>query len=140
VQARQLDRRLAKLERKMADLHQELDQVKLYPPYPADEPRRAAAIRQFNGVAAEVARLVPEEQLRQLGEHATIAEADQALDGLQHARGTIAQKRISLELEIAQRGTGADEAAQWSLSVRIELEQTDIGIVGDASDLLRHLS
>jgi hypothetical protein len=32
-------------------------QVKLYPPYPPDEPPQAATIRRFNGITAEVERI-----------------------------------------------------------------------------------
>jgi hypothetical protein len=123
----------------VTDLHQELDQVKLYPPYPIDEPRRAAAIRQFNGVAAEVARLVPAEQLRALTEHASVAEASTALDGLEQARDAIARRRITLELRITDAGSNPDEAAARSQALRAELQQTGAGIVRPSSDLLRQV-
>jgi hypothetical protein len=33
----------------MSCLHDVLEQVKLYPPYPVNEPRRAEGIRELNG-------------------------------------------------------------------------------------------
>jgi hypothetical protein len=143
VKTRQTDQQLGQLSAKILDTHYELTQVKLYPPYPVDEPRRAAAIRQFNGVAAEVARLVPQQKLSPLPEQASTAQASNALDALERARTAVDAKRTELVRQAlgTERQPSDHEAEQQAQDVRAELEHTEeSGIARAQSTLLRQLS
>jgi hypothetical protein len=143
VRTRQADQQLGQLSTRLLDTHYELTQVKLYPPYPVDEPRRAAAIRQFNGVAAEVARLVPQEKLNPLPNHASTAEATTALDALVRARAAVDAKRTELVQQArGPAGLPSDsEAEQQAQDLRAGFQNTeDSGIARAASPLLRQLS
>jgi hypothetical protein len=142
VKTRQTDQQLSQLSTKILDTHYELTQVKLYPPYPVDEPRRAAAIRQFNGVAAEVARLVPQQKLSPLPNHASTAQATNALDALERARTAVDAKRTELVRQAlgTERLPSDHEAEQQAQDVRAGLEHAeDSGIARAQSTLLRQL-
>ena len=110
VQVRQTDRKLSRAADRVAEALVSLQQFKLYPPYPIDEPRRAQAIRQFNGVAAEVKRLGvvrPDEPgLGQLADSSSPTDADTALRALGRVAGAIAASRAAL----ASNGPSADES------------------------------
>ena len=142
VKVRQTHQQLGQLSTQILDTHYQLTQVKLYPPYPADEPRRAAVIRQFNGVAAEVARLVPQHRLAPLGPQASTAEATTALGSLERARTAVDAKRT----ELAQQSIGAafasadNEAEKQAQDVRAGFQIVDeSGIARAASTTLRQL-
>jgi hypothetical protein len=141
VRIRQLDRRLSKIDERIGALLEELNQVKLYPPYPADEPRRAAAIRQFNGVAAEVARLAPERQLSKLPDNASTEVATAALERLQQTRLAVEQRRQELVVRFAADDPAEKEAERQSEDARTQLGDTpEQGLTRTTSDLLRQLS
>lgn len=112
VRVRQNDRSLSRAAERAAEARVSLQLFKLYPPYPVDEPRRAQAIREFNGVAAEVKRLGvvrPDESgLGQLADSASTADVEGALGGLARASGAIETSRATL----AKNGPSVDESRQ----------------------------
>jgi hypothetical protein len=94
IQAYQRDRRLARFAEGAADTERQLRQLKLYPPYPLDEPRRAAAIRQFNGLAAEARRLIgTAADAAELDEQASTKAAEAAAATLRQLAERIAEER-----------------------------------------------
>jgi len=127
VKLRQQDGKLSKLARQIDSAATNLGPVKLYPPYPPDEPRRAQAIRQFNGVAAEVAKAVGPDigaGLAPLSDQATTGEAERALDGLSQAGQAVAAARQGIAAA-ASSGTGPELAvAKVSAQVGQALAQT----------------
>lgn len=94
VTVRQRQERLSDVAVKVRAIKTDLEQFKLYPPYPVDEPRRAQTIRQFNGLAAEAARLVGRDGApQQIGLDAPTAEAQQAIDSLGRLETTIGNEQ-----------------------------------------------
>src|SRR5262249_28887413 len=90
-----------------------LEQVKLYPPYPADEPRRAAVIREFNGIAAEVRKLIGSE-VQSLAPTASTNEAEQAVARLRDVSNQARneQGKVTASVETSQDAGPAAESAQ----------------------------
>jgi hypothetical protein len=128
VKLRQQDGKLSQLARQIDSAATNLVPIKLYPPYPPDESRRAQAIRQFNGVAAEVAKAVGPEigaGLVPLSDRATTGEAERALDGLSRAGQAVAAARQRIAAA-ASSGTVPEPAvAKVSAQVGQALAQTD---------------
>jgi hypothetical protein len=143
LQLRQRDRKLGRFTEKLQTLRDRLEQVKLYPPYPLDESKRAAAIRQFNGVAEEAARLVARGtdgiDLGSLAPDAPTADVERAIDALAQLQAAIAERRSS-----EQPATGGDSgehaAARLSDSARGQLVDSAKGLSRQASQLLRELA
>jgi hypothetical protein len=99
-------RRLDRLTNRLDAVAADLEPVKQYPPYPIDEPRRAEAIRRFNGVAAHVAVLLGRERAGEvpvLSEASTTEEVQAALDGLARAREAVDRRRDELAQELRER-------------------------------------
>ncbi|MGE3618244.1 MAG: hypothetical protein AB7L66_20405 [Gemmatimonadales bacterium] len=141
---RQLDRKLSQVSKQLGENRTKLEQFKLYPPYPPDEPRRAEAIREFNGIAAEVKRLVAEGAVPQnlglspLAERASTADAETAVAALGTAQTSVEQQRASLAASVATGGEPA--VATESAAAAQELGQSGPGLSRAVSDLLRQLS
>ncbi|MGE0552361.1 MAG: hypothetical protein AB7R55_02915 [Gemmatimonadales bacterium] len=120
--------------------------MKLYPPYPLDEPRRAEAIRLFNGVAREVAKLVGHEVptgLVPLGPEATTEEAELAVTDLGRVGEALAGRRAELARQYAS-GTGGDaellaQAASGSIGRQLAAAGPT-GLAREAGPVLSQLS
>ena len=133
---RQLDRTLGRLSDKTHEIGTKLEQVKMYPPYPIDEPRRAAAIREFNGLAAEVQRM--NVIITALDPHASTAEAEQAVTSLTQVGEGLQGRRAGLAAAAAVPGAGRAEGQ--SLAIGGALGDTDVGgISRQAGDVLRQI-
>ncbi len=120
VKLRQQDGKLSQLARQIDSVTTNLVPVKLYPPYPPDESRRAQAIRDFNGVAAEVAKVVGPEigaGLAPLPNQATTGEAERAITGLSQAGQAVAAARQDIAAA-ASSGT-VPESALAKLSAQV---------------------
>jgi hypothetical protein len=117
--------------------------VKLYPPYPLDEPKGAAAIRQFNGVADEAARLVARGtdgiDLRSLEPAAPTADVERAIESLVQLQAAIAEQRSARKPAQGSDG-GEHVAALLSDSARGQLVDSGQGLSRQASPLLRELA
>lgn len=144
VRVRQLDGKLGKLADRAGDVKVKLEQVKLYPPFPIDEPRRAAAIREFNGLAEEIKKMEtvasgPGLNLATLAPNASTAAAEQAVSALGQAKQGLEARRAALA-EQAASGTGGEALAN-SREVGAALGGTEAGgISRSVSDLLRQLA
>ncbi|MEO8449487.1 MAG: hypothetical protein ABI647_06845, partial [Gemmatimonadota bacterium] len=121
-------------------------QVKIYPPYPVDEPRRAAVIRQFNGVAAQIereltGRLSPAAvSLPRLAPDAGAKEADQAAARLGETAKQIAASRTALAAGTVSQGIGDAEAQATSVVVKTGLAHEESGsITGRDVGVLRDI-
>lgn len=117
-----------------------LQQVKLYPPYPADEPLRAKAIRQFNGLTAEAQRLLGDPPRPTLPHEATAEQIDAASEALTTTQASVAHRREALgaagpapsELDEPQALALSEERGQT-----LALGHTSIG--PSSNDVLRTL-
>ena len=144
VRVRNLDQKLSRVADRAGEVRVKLEQVKLYPPYPVDEPRRAEAIREFNGIAEEVKRRAttgeaPKIGLTALKPHASTAEAEHAAESLGQVREQFQAERATLARNAAS-GAGA-EAESGSHGVGVALgEAHGAGLSVRASDLLRQIA
>lgn len=124
VGVRQLYRKLGRVAERIAAARTELEQMKLYPPYPVDEPRRAEAIRQFNGLAAEAARLVDREvSVSRLGPNASTAEAEAGVAALGALGARVESARQSLRTKVEP----AEESGVDETVLRISAALSDVG-------------
>lgn len=143
AKTRQLDRTLGQLSEHAGEVKVRLEQVKLYPPYPIDESRRAETIREFNGLAAEVRRMNVVidgggVSLTSLAPNASTDEAERAVSGLTQAGTGIEAQRAGLAAAAAAPGAGGAES--WSLDIGSRLgDGTGGGISRQAGDLLRQI-
>jgi hypothetical protein len=143
VVIRQVDRTLGRLSGEADGVKTRLEQVKLYPPYPIDESRRARAIRDFNGLTAEVRRMnviidTAGASPTSLGPNASTEEAELAVSALAQVGIGIQAKRASLATETAPPPPAT--AARQSLEVAAQLGDSDIGgISRDTGDVLRRI-
>lgn len=144
VHVRQAIRKLSRVADRAGDVGQALERVKFYPPYPTDEPVRAKAFREFNGIAQEVKRMVgngeaPTVELNALRPGATFAELDQAAQSAVEVQGRFDAQRASLAQHAAS-GSGVEAEAQ-SKHVGTELGGVDsAGLSRRAADLLRQIA
>jgi hypothetical protein len=143
VRVRQLDRKLSRTADRVNETRSDLQQVKLYPPYPIDEPRRAAAIRQFNGIAEEVRRLDAHREavpvLRTLGETASTAEAEAAIAALGQFGVAIAGRRAALATLTPSQGE-LELSESASLEVARSLGDDDLALSRRSDELLRQIA
>ncbi len=143
VTIRQVDRTLGRLFGETDDVKVRLEQVKLYPPYPIDESRRARAIRDFNGLTAEVRRMhvtidPAGASLTSLSPNASTEEAERAVSALAQVGIGIQAKRAVLAAETAPPPAGS--ATRQSLEVAAQLGESDIGgISRNSGDVLRRI-
>ncbi len=143
VETRQLDRTLGGLSATTSQVKARLEEVKLYPPYPVNESRRAEAIREFNGLAAEARRLAvafgaPRQSLDALAPNASTAEAEQAISGLTVVGQNVAARRAKLAATAeAPKGAGAETQ---SIQIGSALGHGDFaGLTRQAGELLRQI-
>lgn len=130
---RQLDRTRGRLAEKTNEIRTRLEPVKLYPPDPIDEPRRAAAVREFNGLAAEVKRM--NVVISALDPNASTAEAEQAVTSLPQVGEGLQGRRAGLAAGAAVPGAGPAEGQ--SLAIGSALGDGDGGgISRQAGDVL----
>lgn len=123
---RTADAAMSDAEGLLQQLRDQLQMVKLYPPYPANEPRRAALVRQLLGIQKQLAAqggAVGGLKLPQISESMTPAAVDQSLAAAGAAAKTIAARRASLagdSLRAASRTTGSkdDPASAAALAER----------------------
>ena len=138
ARVRHLDQKLGRVEGDAETLRFNLEQVKLYPPYPVNESRRAEAIRQFNGVASEVARLEALQSsgvLQPLAPNASTEQAEQAVAELGALVSTIGAARAALAADAA---SPADPiAVATSRAAGGELAQIDAGLSASGAGFLR---
>jgi hypothetical protein len=129
-QVRHLEEELGRFADRVASSKSELEQVKLYPPYPIDEPRRAQAIREFNGIAAEVERMGPPAGGRsiQLGPTASTGEAEQAIEVLTAVAAKIEGRRAELAASVA--ATGEESAAAEAVALGTALNDSGSARIG----------
>jgi hypothetical protein len=141
VRIHQLDRRLGRFAEQVSETQHQLEQVKLYPPYPIDEPRRARAIRQFNGLVAEARRLIHADvSPAELGDRATTGEAEAAVVALGRVGGRVAGERASLADKLSAEAE-APEAGLVSGEVGHRFETWSDGRLTRASgDVLRQIA
>jgi hypothetical protein len=141
VQVRQIDGKLSRVAEQVSQTRYDLQQVKLYPPYPIDEPRRAQAIRQFNGIAEEVRRLdvARNHGMTALGEGASTAEAEAAIAALGRVGSAIAGRRAALAEQAPSRGE-VDQAEASSLEVSRSLGDQDLALARSSEELLRQIA
>ena len=142
VQVRQQDRKLARVAEKASAVQAKLDQVKLYPPYPIDEPRRAEAIREFNGLAAEVRKMIatgaaPSVTVTSLPPAASTAQAEQASVEAGQVNERFTATRIELAGSFGTVSISHIEAE--SVAIGSGLGDTGAGITRGGSDLLVQL-
>lgn len=140
IKVRQLDKKLSRVADQAKDVKVKLDQVKLYPPYPIDEPRRAEAIREFNGLAAEVKKMVasgetPQLELAPLSPTATTAEAEQAAAAAGEVSDRFGAQRAALAGAVDASGAGSAEADATAIASGLSA-QAGSGISRQVSDLL----
>jgi len=144
VHVRQIDRKLSRVADRAGEARGRLDQVKFYPPYPADEPVRAKAIREFNGIAQEVRRMVgngeaPAVELHALRPGATSVEIEQAASSMGEVQHRFEAERARLA-QGASSGPGTDVEAS-SQGVGSALGEADgAGLSRRAADLLRQIA
>jgi hypothetical protein len=156
---RRFDRRLATFDRDLGQLQDQLERVKLYPPYPPGEPRRAALIRRFNGMQRDIARLVPKgletgDQtpgepggegygVAPLSDAAPAGEVEARLQEVTDVRTQVAGQRKRLVQEVAGSGPmfAAEEAERMSKAVGLSLARAKIkGLTGDEAEILRRFN
>ncbi len=143
VKIRQVDRTLGRLVDEVDEVKVRLEQVKLYPPYPIDESRRAQAIRDFNGLTAEVKRMhviidTAGASLTSLAPNASTDDAEQAVGALTQVGIGIRASRLSLAAQSAP--PEAATAKQQSLEVAAQLRDRDVGGVSrPTGDVLRQI-
>ncbi len=137
ARVRHLDQKLGRVARDAESLRFNLEQVKLYPPYPVNESRRAETIRQFNGLAMEVARLemTSGASLQALAPDASTAQAEQAVQGLGALVGAIGSTRAGLAATVASPTDSA--AVSNSQAAGNELAQLDAGLTSSDAGFLR---
>lgn len=143
AKARQLDQALGRLSEHAGEVKVRLEQVKLYPPYPIDEFRRAETIREFNGLAAEVRRMNVVidgggVSLRSLAPNASTDEAERAVGALTQAGAGIEARRAGLAAAVAAPGAGGAESRSLDIGSRLG-DGTVGGISRQAGDLLRQV-
>ena len=144
VQVRQTVRKLDRVAGRAQAVQEKLDRVKLYPPYPTDEPERAKAIREFNGVAQEVKRMIgsgegPVVELNGLRPGAAPAELDRAAQSAREVTFRFEAQRAALAQQVAS-GSGAEAEVQ-SKGLGTALGETaGAGLSRRAADLLRQIA
>ncbi len=143
VKTRQLDRTLGQLSEHAGEVKVRLEQVKLYPPYPIDESRRAETIREFNGLAAEVRRMNVVldgggVSLTTLAKNASTDEAERAVSALTDAGASLEARRASLAAAAAAPGAGRAESQSLDIGSRLG-DGAGSGISRQAGDLLRQI-
>lgn len=134
ARVRHLDQKLGRVARDAETLRFNLEQVKLYPPYPINESRRAETIRQFNGLATEVARLEGL-TLQALAPNASTERAEQAVADLGALVDTIGSTRASLAAAAASPAESGAAAA--SRAAGSALAQVDAGLTASDAGFLR---
>ena len=139
---RQQDRKLSQVAKQISDNKTKLEQVKLYPPYPPNESRRAEAIREFNGIAAEVRRLVAEGvvegvSLPSLESGSSTAEAEAAVAALGAAQTRVQTHRVNLAAQVATPGDRAAESESARLG--LALGENDQGGLSRSAGELRQI-
>jgi hypothetical protein len=143
VLVRQADQQLGAVAEKVTRATEHVRQVKIYPPYPVDEPRRAAVIRQFNGVAAEIERALTGQLspgVAQLQLDAGVKETDQALASLDQAARHITASRSELAGGTISPGIGDGEAEATSIDIKTGFAlQEKVSITGGDADVLRNI-
>ncbi|MFN0181417.1 MAG: hypothetical protein ACKVZ0_21620 [Gemmatimonadales bacterium] len=143
VRVRQLDRKLSRTADRVNETRDDLQQVKLYPPYPIDESRRAAAIRQFNGIAEEIRRLEAVQEavpgLPTLSATASTAEAEGAVAALGRVGVAIAGQRAALTAATSSRGE-LELAESTSLEVARGLGGEELALSRRSDELLRQIA
>lgn len=144
VRVRQLDGKLGKLADRAGDVKVELEQVKLYPPFPIDEPRRAAAIREFNGLAEEIKKMetngeAPGVKLTTLAPNASTAAAESAANALLQVQHRLESRRAALAERVASGSGGDAEASSRNVGTALG-GGGGTGITGVATDLLRQIA
>jgi hypothetical protein len=130
---------LGRLAEQVSEVRTRLDWVKLYPPYPPDEPRRAAAIRQFNGIVAEVRRMV--DQAEPLSPTASTEQAERAVAVLSRCETLLRDRRERVQAAIAA-GSGPSDGEIEAQIAAVRRGLAPIGQVGMAAGstgLLREL-
>ncbi len=143
VRVRQLDRKLGRLADQAGEVKVRLEQVKLYPPYPANESRRAETIREFNGLTAEVRKMIaggetPEVGLAPLSAAASTAEAEQGVSRLDDVAHRFDAQRSALAAAVGTTdGTGAEVRSAEVGQALGSVEQS--GISRQVTDLLLEL-
>lgn len=142
-QIRQLDRRLEQTQAQLSESRVQLQQFKLYPPYPIDEPKRAQAIREFNGLAEEIERLTghgpPKDLvLPRLAETAGPGDADVALGSIEYARIRVDAERATLVASVSS-GDDAPAAAQSAEIAGGLADASPTGLSRSAAALLRQI-
>jgi len=140
VRVRQLDRKLGRLADTAGEVKVRLEQVKLYPPYPANESRRAETIREFNGLAAEVRKMItggetPELTLAPLSPTASTAEAEQGVAALDDVAQRFTAQRNALAAAV---GTSAADVDSSELGQALSTVDQG-GISRQVTDLLLEL-
>ncbi len=141
VRIHQLDRRLGRFAERVTETQQRLEQVKLYPPYPINESRRAEAIRQFNGLAAEALRLIDADASPgALPERASTAEAEAALVALGTLGGRVARERAALATKLsAEAEVPQAELVSGQIGHRFAASARG-GLSGVSVDVLRQIA
>lgn len=138
ARVRHLDQKLGRVARDAESLRFNLEQIKLYPPYPVNESRRAETIRQFNGLATEVARLeglISGASLQSLSADASTAQAEQAVADLGALVGALDASRVGLAASFASPADAA--AASISRAAGAELAELDTGLTASDAGFLR---
>lgn len=144
VHVRQTVRKLDRVAGRAQAVQEKLDRVKLYPPYPTDEPERAKAIREFNGVAQEVKRMIgtgegPVVELKGLRPGATPVELDRAAQSAREVTFRFGAQRTALAQRVSS-GAGVEAEVQ-SRGLGLALGETAAaGLSRRAADLLRQIA
>lgn len=143
AKTRQLDQTLGRLSDRTGELKVRLERVKLYPPYPLDETPRAAAIREFNGLAEEVRRMnvvmsADGVSVTSLAPNASTAEAERVVSALTQAGAGLDARRAGLAAAAAAPGARGAESRSVEIGSRLG-DGTLGGISRHAGDILRQV-